>query len=422
MSAEPVRNPPALSDSGDQHRMSRRLDQSKHGGTAQMGHGSQLLFRREGQMAQADWARREGGDSRLGGPTSAPVSPEPRRQDEGQDVPSSALVVTNDDQRIDRIAQSRISVLIIGETGAGKEVLAQRIHRRSLRAGKPLVTVNCAAICASLIESQLFGHQRGAFTGADQAKTGLIEAADGGTLFLDELGELSRDAQTKLLRVLEERQVLPVGSVTPRAVDVRFIAATNVDLDAATAAGRFREDLLYRLEGIRLHVPPLRSRIEEVIPAARQFLEGFSAGSGQAVPVLTPDAETALRRHTWKGNFRELRNVVERAALICSDGRIEAADLMLPDAPAVSRREPIAISAPLPALHPPGGRPTPKPEPTSERERDRIIAALNDCAGNQTRAARMLGVSRRTLITRLEKFGLARPRRRPLRSLLAANA
>jgi two-component system response regulator AtoC len=326
-------------------------------------------------------------------------------RDEGRRE-DGALVVPRDDARIERIARSHISVLIQGETGAGKEVLARRIHEQSTRRGKPLVAVNCAAFCATLIESELFGHQRGAFTGADHNKAGFIEAADGGTLFLDEVGELSIDAQAKLLRVLEARQVMRVGAVSPRPVDVRFIAATNVDLDAATATGRFRADLLYRLEGIRLYVSPLRERPDEVVPAAVRFLESIIRGAGQPVPVLTSAAESALRRHRWKGNFRELRNVMERAAVICTEGRIEPADLMLPE----------------PA------RPAPTPTPTStsvfpvpnrravahddDHARERIIEALNECAGNQTRAARLLGISRRTLITRLETFGLTRPRPR----------
>jgi len=323
--------------------------------------------------------------------------PQEPRDEEGRRE-DGALVVSGDDARIDRIAQSQISVLIEGETGAGKEVLARRVHERSLRRGKPLVAVNCAALCSTLIESELFGHQKGAFTGADQNKTGFVEAADGGTLFLDEVGELSLDAQAKLLRVLEARQVLRVGAVSARPVDVRFVAATNVDLNAATAAGRFRADLLYRLDGIRLYVAPLRARPEEVVPAAVKFLESIPQGQGRAIPVLTSAAESALRCHTWKGNFRELRNVMERAALLCSNGRIEPADLMLPD----PSRPKAALIFPVPA----------RPAADQDHERERIVSALKECAGNQTRAARLLGISRRTLITRLETFGLTRPRLR----------
>jgi transcriptional regulator with GAF, ATPase, and Fis domain len=223
-------------------------------------------------------------------------------------------------------------VLITGETGAGKEVLARQIHADSPRAPRPIVCVNCAAVCESLIESELFGFQRGAFTGAEQSKVGLIEAADGGTLFLDEVGELSMAAQAKLLRVLETRIVLPVGSTKPRLVDVRFIAATNVDLESAVAAGRFRGDLFFRLEGIRLNIPPLRERVEEIVPAARQFLTEFSTREGLLpIPVLTPGAERVLERQPWKGNFRELRNVIERGAVLCTNARVDVEDLLLPD-------------------------------------------------------------------------------------------
>ena len=297
---------------------------------------------------------------------------------------------------VDRVARTRISVLITGETGAGKEVLARQIHFDSPRAAKPIVCVNCAAVCESLIESELFGVQRGAFTGAEQSKVGLIEAADGGTLFLDEVGELSLVAQAKLLRVLETRMVLPVGSTKPRLVDVRFIAATNVDLESAVASGRFRDDLFFRLEGIRLNIPPLRERVDEIVPAARQFLTEFSTREGLLpIPVLTPGAAGVLERQPWKGNFRELRNVIERAAVLCTNARIEVEDLLLPDAGS--------------GFGTASGR---SRSTGAETERARIVDALNTCAGNQTRAARLLGMSRRTLIMRLDSLGIARPQRR----------
>jgi two-component system response regulator AtoC len=313
-----------------------------------------------------------------------------------------ALPVTSRDQLVDRVAQSRVSVLITGETGAGKEVLARRIHQSSPRADKPMISINCAAVCGSLIESELFGHQRGAFTGADQSKVGLIEAADGGTLFLDEIGELSLAAQAKLLRVIETRVVVRVGGVSPKLIDVRFIAATNCDLDSAVEHGSFRDDLLFRLEGIRLMVLPLRARVDEILPAARQFLEEFAKRDGLKLAVLSEDAERALLRHTWKGNFRELRNVIERAALICSGGVIEADDLLLPDA---RQFTPARASG--------------SPDGDDAIERDRIVSALSVCAGNQTRAASLLGMSRRTFVTRLEALAVPRPRARRLRSLPA---
>ena len=307
---------------------------------------------------------------------------------------SSALTVTASDPIVDRVAWSRVSVLIIGETGAGKEVLARRIHERSPRATGPLVAVNAAAVCETLFESELFGYERGAFTGAVSAKAGLIESADGGTLFLDEIGDMSMSAQAKMLRVLEDRVVTRVGGIRARPLDVRFIAATNQDLRAAVAAGKFRQDLLFRLEGIGLHVAPLRERGSEILPAARQFLMEQAVRDDMPLVIFSETAERALLDYDWPGNFRELRNVVERAAVICDKGRIESADLLLPDARDVGDLDP-SISA----------------GPTHD-ERKRIIAVLSVFAGNQTRAARMLGMSRRTLITRLQALGIARPRGR----------
>lgn len=316
--------------------------------------------------------------------------------------------VRDEDALVHRVAQSRVSVLITGETGVGKDVLARRLHQLSPRAARPFVPLNCAAISDGLLESELFGHQRGAFTGADSYKPGLIEAADGGTFFLDEVGELSLGAQAKLLRVIETRAVLRLGALTPHQIDVRFVAATNRDLETDVAAGRFRVDLLFRLDGIRLNLPPLRERPAEILPAAEQFLAELSARDGLAVPRLSDAARRELCRHSWSGNFRELRNVIERAALLCADGRIEPRDLMLLER---------AISVELPA-----GVPVMPPVEDGQASRggttrERILAALKACAGNQTRAAGMLGVSRRTLINWLDRHGIARPRKRALKVL-----
>jgi two-component system response regulator AtoC len=308
----------------------------------------------------------------------------------------SALAVTARDPIVDRVACSRLSVLIMGESGAGKEVLARRLHERSPRAAGPLVAVNAAAVCESLLESELFGHERGAFTGAIAAKAGLIEAADGGTLFLDEVADLSLSAQAKLLRVLETKIVTRVGGVRARPVDIRIVAATNQDLGAAIAEGKFREDLWFRLNGIELYVPPLRSRGAEIVPAARQFLEEQALRDQLPIATLTEAAERALLDHDWPGNFRELRNVIERAAVICNEGRIEPADLLLPDRTNVDDGD--DLDGPAASAGP------------SRTERQQIVDALSMVAGNQTRAARMLGMSRRTLISRLEILGIARPR------------
>lgn len=314
------------------------------------------------------------------------------------------LRVTGADPLIDRIAASRLSVVITGETGAGKEALAQSLHARSPRCRKSMVTINCAAICDSLLEGELFGYERGAFTGAVKPKMGLVEAADGGTLFLDEVAELSPGAQAKLLRVIETRVVTRIGSVTPRTVDVRFVAATNRDLELAVEDGRFREDLRFRLEGIHLVVPPLRERLEEILLAARGFLREAVARDGGAQPQLTAEAEAVLLSHTWPGNFRELRNVMERAAVLCADGRIGVGDLLLSDA---GGRQQTRSSSPTP------------PVVATTDERARILSALARCAGNQTRAAKLLGISRRALITRLDTLNIVRPQARRLRVLAA---
>jgi len=291
----------------------------------------------------------------------------------------------------DRVARFRISVLIVGETGAGKDVLAQRIHRRSQRAIGPLVAVDCAALCPTLAESALFGHERGAFTGAVQAKPGLLETANGGTVFLDELGDLPLTLQAKLLRALETRTIQRVGSTDSRQLDVRFLAATNVDLDQRVVEGRFRADLLFRLDGIRLTLPPLRARRHEIARLAREFLREASEREEVAVPSLAQGAVDALMLHSWPGNVRELRNVVERA-LALSDGRtVEPEHLLI--APAIG----------LPVSSENAG--------PGDCRRQRIVSALHQCAGNQTRAAQVLGISRRTLVDRLDALDLPRPRK-----------
>ncbi|HEY2743783.1 MAG TPA: sigma 54-interacting transcriptional regulator [Polyangia bacterium] len=294
-----------------------------------------------------------------------------------------------------RVAPGNINVLLLGETGVGKEVLAERIHQLSPRAPKPLLRLHCAALSESLLESELFGHERGAFTGALKTKRGLLETADGGTIFLDEIGELPLSIQVKLLRVIEERKVLRVGGLTAQPIDVRFIAATNRNLDAEIPRGTFRQDLYYRLNGISLVIPPLRERAGEIEPLAQQFIRQASAAAGRAAPLLSPAAEALLRARDWPGNIRELRNVCERAVLLCIGDVIEPEHLSLqPDAPPPS---PPAHEVAL--------------TPEAQRQRDEIVEALARCAGNQSRAAKLLGISRKTLVARLDAFALPRPRK-----------
>ncbi|MBA3392886.1 MAG: sigma 54-interacting transcriptional regulator, partial [Deltaproteobacteria bacterium] len=233
-------------------------------------------------------------------------------------------------QMIDRVAGSDVTVLLLGETGVGKEVIAETLHQRSPRADGPLVRINCAALPEQLLEGELFGHERGAFTGADKAKAGLIESAEGGTLFLDEVGEIPLSTQVKLLRVLEERKVLRLGARSPTAVDVRIIAATNRDLEADVAAGTFRQDLFFRLHVFPLEIPPLRDRASEIEPLAAVFIASLCEQMHRrSRPRLSASAVAALQAYAWPGNIRELRNVVHRALLLCHGDVISDAHLPL---------------------------------------------------------------------------------------------
>ncbi|MEW6434210.1 MAG: sigma 54-interacting transcriptional regulator [Myxococcota bacterium] len=321
--------------------------------------------------------------------------------------PSPGFVVRDDamaaiSRLVDRIAPSMINVLILGETGSGKEVLAREIHRRSKRSNFDMLSLNCAALTETLLESELFGHERGSFTGAVKDKVGLLEAATGSTVFLDEVGEIPPSIQAKLLRVLEERRVLRVGAVTPVPIDVRFIFATNRDLEAEVARGAFRADLFYRINGISIELPPLRDRPGEIEPLARTFLAEAARRDGVPTPDLSPHALAALRSYPWPGNIRELKNVIDRAILLSGGGVIDTEALgLFGVSPGTPARTATAVSA--------------APRLKAEREaaeRMAVEAALAQTGGNQTRAARLLGISRRTLVSRLTQYGLTRPRRK----------
>jgi two-component system, NtrC family, response regulator AtoC len=312
---------------------------------------------------------------------------------------------------LERAAPSDISVLILGETGVGKEVMAESVHRRSRRADARFLLLNCAALPENLLESELFGHERGAFTGAHSTKAGLLEATDGGTVFLDEIGELPLGTQAKLLRVFEERTVMRLGATKSRPINVRFVTATNRDLARQVRAGLFRSDLYYRISGLVLRIPPLRQRPTEIEPLARYFLRRFCESLRRPEPTLTPAAVLALQGHDWPGNVRELRNVMERATLISDEGRIDEAHVLLDpgltdDEPPSSSEldEPTQVRQ---VFVPPSSTAS-----ADDGEKARIIEVLESCAGNQTRAAQILGVSRRTLINRLDKWHLPRPKKR----------
>ncbi len=342
-------------------------------------------------------------------PTVAPPRGEPTREQH----PLGILVAASGPMAqvhrlIEHVAASNLSVLIFGETGAGKEIAAESIHRFSKRAKGPLVRLNCAALPEALLESELFGHEKGAFTGAIATKQGLIEASDGGTLFLDEMGEMPLTTQAKLLRVLESHEVQRIGSVKPKKVDMRVVAATNKDLDAEVRAGRFRLDLFHRLDGVSIVLPPLRARKTEILPLARIFLRRACEAEGRAIMPISEAAERALEAHAWPGNVRELKNVIERAAVLSMGAPIEPAHLRL--APAAS-----AVSAPIAAPQAPPAvdeeDDDDKAKPIDPAERARILEVLERCGGNQSRAARELGIPRRTLLRRLDEYGVPRPRK-----------
>jgi transcriptional regulator with GAF, ATPase, and Fis domain len=324
---------------------------------------------------------------------------------------------------VDVVAPTTISVLILGETGVGKEVFAETMHKRSARAHKPFLKLNCAALPESILESELFGHERGAFTGALQTKIGLFESADGGTVFLDELGEMPLSIQAKLLRVLESGEVMRVGSVKTKRIDIRLIAATNRDLNARIDQGLFRSDLFFRINGFALTIPPLRERRDDLIAFARTFLDSARRRFGAPSATFSPAAVEALTNYSWPGNIRELRNTVDRAALLCKDRVVEVSDLAINSRGSSPPTNGHLVAAPV--------TPAPEPERAPQEssstqlrapgrklrtemdaiERERILAALEQCGGNQSRAARVLGMARRTLLVRLDEYGVTRPRK-----------
>jgi len=299
-----------------------------------------------------------------------------------------------------KAAASSLPVLVLGETGVGKDVLASFVHSTSSRRKEAFVRVNCAALSESLLESELFGHVKGSFTGAIDAKEGLIEAAHGGTLFLDELGELSLSTQARLLHVLERSEVTRLGSTKPRSIDVRFIAATNRNLVDEVKRGAFRKDLFYRINTLVIEVPPLRERTDDILLMAERFIT--EARTRSKLPelevLIAQESRPLLLQHSWPGNVRELRNVMERAVMLAGDEAIRAEHLSLEDEFA---DESVTVVKERDEL----GR------PNSDHELDRIAKVLAQCGGNQTRAAELLGISRRTMVNRMRELVLPRPRR-----------
>lgn len=294
---------------------------------------------------------------------------------------------------IEQVGPSEANVLILGESGTGKELVAQQLHEQSTRAKGPLVKVNCAALPENLLESELFGYVRGAFTGAAQDKPGRFQLAGGGTLFLDEIGELPLTLQAKILRALQERIVEPLGSVTPVSIDVRFIAATNRDLPTMIAEGKFREDLYYRLNVLEIRIPPLRERIEDIPLLVDYLLDKLGRKNNRPIRTVSREFLDALGRYEWRGNVRELENVLERALILCRTDILDLRDL------------PDHLLAPAPV-----SRPTqldqPGESPLETAERHALEETLRKYAGHRERTAQALGISRRTLQYRLKKYGL----------------
>ncbi|WP_375427902.1 sigma-54-dependent transcriptional regulator [uncultured Sphingomonas sp.] len=311
-----------------------------------------------------------------------------------------------------KAARARIPVLVEGESGVGKEVVAEAIHAASPRAKKPMVAVNCGALPPNLVESELFGHERGAFTGAFERKVGRFADADGGTLFLDEIGEMPPDAQLKLLRVLQSGEVHPVGARHPRAVDVRVIAATDKKLADEVEAGRFREDLYYRLNVVQVAIPPLRDRTGDIPALTRHLLARIAQQPGLRPLGITDDALQLLAAYGWPGNVRQLQNVLFRAAVLCEGDALTRADF--PQIAAASGRGPAGVGAAAPAgpVAPPGGggvtlfRPDGNMRQLDEIEADVIRLAIGHYRGRMTEVARRLGIGRSTLYRKLGELGI----------------
>jgi len=293
-----------------------------------------------------------------------------------------------------QFAASEASVLITGESGTGKEVVARAIHRQGRRAAGPLVAVNCAAIAAGLLESELFGHEKGAFTDARVAREGLFVQANGGTLFLDEIGELPVELQPKLLRALEERVVRPVGAAREVPFDARVIAATNRDLETAIEARTFREDLYYRINVLHVALPPLRARGRDVLLLAQHFIDRFAAGTDRPVRTLSPPAAGKLLAYGWPGNIRELRNCIERVIALAAHDEIVVDDL--PEGIRSYRAAELTLSLAEPA----------ELLSMEEVEQRYILRVLEALGGNKRQAAKTLGFDRRTLYRKLEKYGV----------------
>jgi len=302
-------------------------------------------------------------------------------------------------ETIQKVAETDLSVMIRGESGTGKELVAQALHNRSPRKNRPFITVNCAAISRELVESELFGHEKGSFTGADNRRMGRFEAADGGTIFLDEIGDMALETQAKVLRVLQEKKLERVGSTQSIEVDVRVISATHRDLEKEVEAEEFREDLYYRLKVVEIELPPLRERTEDIPALSLRFLEQLAERLGREPKPLSPQALAALTRHAWPGNVRELRNVLEQAAVLASGEAIEVEDLHLHSAGSgggtafLDADDGVTFS-------------DAKRQTVEAFERDFLLRALRENEGNVSRTAQSIGMVRQSLQQKIRELGL----------------
>ncbi len=333
------------------------------------------------------------------------------RQAMSRDVDRGAIIGRSDIMQevfrvVEQVAPARSTVLITGESGTGKELIAKAIHEASPRAGRAFVTVNSSNIPSELLESELFGHTRGAFTGAVAAKKGLFEVADGGSIFLDEIGDIPPETQVRLLRVIQEREFTPLGDTTPRRVDVRIIAATNIDLKEAVRQGVFREDLYYRLSVVPIELPPLRDRHEDILPLAQHFVRKYNEENGRQVSEhVNPEVLSLLENYTWPGNVRELENAIERAVVIAPGDEItreclrrEIAD---PQAAAAVAREAVGASSGIDVT-----RGVNFYDEVRRFEIDLIRRALDQTGGHQSRAARLLGMNPTTLNSKIKTYNI----------------
>jgi len=307
-------------------------------------------------------------------------------------------------QLAERVANSDASILITGESGTGKEVMARFVHRKSRRATASFVSVNCAAIPDNLLESELFGHEKGAFTGAVARRIGKFEEANGGTLLLDEISEMDQRLQAKLLRAIQEREIDRVGGTTPIKINIRLIATSNRDLEEEVKAKRFREDLYFRLNVVNVKMPALRERPADIVPLAEHFAQKYATANGVSNKTLSPSALALLQAHHWRGNVRELENTMHRAVLLSRSDQIEAEAVMLSGQGFAPEGAPAVLAAQIAAGRATGGQGTLVGRTVADVERDLIIDTLQHCLGNRTHAANILGISIRTLRNKLKLY------------------